>query len=658
MKTRILATIFAVATVLSGCSKSDTLDTTMPYLPSDDAISFSDNADNWSDTRGEAFDDSNLDEMEVYAYYTAQDSYADDSNVTKFMHSQLVTKDATWSYSPIKYWSNNDGDKFSFYAFTPHSAVTCSHDETTGKPSFSYTMSQNASENDDFSAAAPKFDCTKKQNGSEGVKFDFKHKLTRITLMAAIKNATPTVQNETNIRYVINGFTLYNVNSSAELNYDNDTWSWSTPTTPINYTAANGLTLFAYDDPAACLNKDPKSVMIDENAAIFVLPQDVTNATLQVRVRKIYDSTDDDGNIIKKDCEIIYATSNKVKIPVSEFKEAEWINMTFTFDAGNLQAYDTPMTISSQVYDWTDASVSASMHRNLYIYSSKSDIVAETDPKTKLQYGDFEICTNYDYNLCVPHHRLELDGAVTSSHGFLFCTDDFNHYNQTNEIEKIDIVKSVETGEMNVSYKVFQPTLLTKGGKELVYVTKDNLDDYHYTYTTNSDGSYTLSNNDIVYFDNNDFVYEFEQSDGRYRLLYYDPDNNTITKFKYENDPATEYYQIDLSDYEDANGRVYFKIIIGDLGDGKDYSFDFSIERSTRDKENLYVSGAIDPDGKDNSYGVNKEGDDAVYLLRMSVNAEHLKNQGVFDDIIGVEMVSNGGGMIEHMFPVTLKSGK
>ena len=70
------------------------------------------------------------------AYYTGQDSYLKDKTDYTvdydFMLNQKVTNtgnfadgsyDADWTYSPLKYWPNNDGDKLTFFAYSPYTTA-------------------------------------------------------------------------------------------------------------------------------------------------------------------------------------------------------------------------------------------------------------------------------------------------------------------------------------------------------------------------------------------------------------------------------------------------------------------------------------------------------------------------------------------------------
>ncbi len=60
----------------------------------------------------------------VFAYYTKTSNWGNGNNFTpNFMYNEDVTFDGTsYTYSPIKYWPNNNNDKITFWAYYPYSA--------------------------------------------------------------------------------------------------------------------------------------------------------------------------------------------------------------------------------------------------------------------------------------------------------------------------------------------------------------------------------------------------------------------------------------------------------------------------------------------------------------------------------------------------------
>ncbi len=670
MKTQIYIALAIVVAVATGCRKDETILEGDIFVESSDIIGFV--GEESPETKGEVITaDSNFDNMEVFALYSAQDSWSSATSVIGYMDEQLVARtyndvddldndgnvisttrvwDA-WSYSPARYWPADAEDKISFFGFAPNGVIKHAYDENSGKPQFSHTLSDLASENEDLLGAVV-FDQTRTDSS---VNLDFDHLLTKLMLYAQFKGVNSEA--EAGETYIINGISIIGLYPTRTLNIGNDgTMSWSlddTTQSTIELIAAQGNTLKSKEDYSLKDGTDSdnyQSVMADNNA-IFVLPQSLTSETtpqVQLRIRRSYVTTDD------KEVEIVYQTvaADLPTSTISEWKMGEEIALYFTFDISTLSEIDTPLTVKSDVLDWTDTNVDVDMHSNLYIYSGSSSVDIQFEGEDS--FGEFMICTNYDYNLRTPHHRVEADGAITSSRGFLFYTDSFNSINES-------LTNHVGTYTYdNTTYRIFVPTLLDANSPnadgsypELVYVTKSNLDDYNYTYTVNTDGSYTLADGTNIYFGNNDFGFD-KVDEETYNLFYYNA-SGVITKFNYIDDATTGYHEIDLSEFA-INETVYFKIIIGDTDNDTstdDYSFDFSVEKSNRKDEGLYTSTAVATDG---SYGVNKEETDPVYILRLSVDTSHLTeaNNYTFSDVIGVEMISNGGGMISQLFPVSL----
>ncbi|MFR9659882.1 MAG: hypothetical protein SNG04_05660 [Rikenellaceae bacterium] len=687
MKRQRLYIMMLLMAIAVGCRKDETsLDEL--FAPSGGEIAFA-SEDNWDTTKSTVIGEETLKElgMEVFAFYTAAEEWSSaDVAPQQFMIDQSVaynSETSAWSYSPVKYWPNNESEKITFFAFAPDLAINHSFD-TTGKPQFSHTLSTLASENEDL-VAAVQYDQTKQgveESTSGSVEFSFAHALTKITIKAKIIDSSSDTKagDITNEKYIISAVSISGVQPTRSLTIDeNGTMSWSDDDdtqTPIEVTAAQGVTLKSKDDynllgnydDGKYVEEDAVSVMAENNdRAIFLLPQELESGNLpklQIRVRQSYEESGEEYEMIYQTVAVDFPTTATDGTIMTEWEMGQHIALTFTFDIGKLDQYETPLAVSSEVFGWSETDVDIDMHSNLYIYSSKSDIdaVTETIDGVDVTYGDFMICTNYDYNLRVPHHRKELDGSITSSRGFLFYSNDFA------DDETLDVGTYSYTDSEGVvqNFKIFIPTLLSDDGDEIHYAKEANVTEgaqiYQYAgtdgydgtnYTTlataalpkvdddgnvTDSGNITIGSHDLAYLNDN----------GTYRLLYLDPNNGgALTAFNYDDDG-----EIKLSAFADIDEgtndtTVKFKIQIMTY-----YEFDFQVTKSTRERQGLYTSGAI---SGDSSYGVNKSEDDPVYILRLSVNSAHLASAGYkFDDIIGVEMITNGGGMSTQLFPVTL----
>ena len=157
----------------------------------------------------------------VFAYYTDESSYVSGDDVAtdvtetgspcNFMYNQGVTGVATtlngvttysttdWSYSPVKYWPNDPGDKLTFFAYAPHddadnSANASEYDNISfnaqtnmkGDPIITFSVNSEVQHQQELLISKTKnIDKVKNtsQNGvtvTDKVNFQFAHALARI----------------------------------------------------------------------------------------------------------------------------------------------------------------------------------------------------------------------------------------------------------------------------------------------------------------------------------------------------------------------------------------------------------------------------------------------------------------------------------------------
>ena len=170
---------FAVlsALVLNSCAKKEA---ESPVFDDNNAVSFGLYSQR---PQTKAATDMTLDNLKtsgfgVFAFYTAQTAWASYSASTpNFMNNQKVIYDATgskWKYDPVKYWSNNSGDKFSFFAYAPYaSGKTWS---STDK-SIAFTVNADVTLQEDLLFAPGLVDKTRTK---DALTFAFQHALARI----------------------------------------------------------------------------------------------------------------------------------------------------------------------------------------------------------------------------------------------------------------------------------------------------------------------------------------------------------------------------------------------------------------------------------------------------------------------------------------------
>ena len=127
-------------------------------------------------TRASVLTTDNLNSFGVFASYTGENNYTS-SDQMNFMNNQEVTKSGSdWTYTPVKYWPNNPGDKISFFAYAPY-------DNTTAVSGTTKTVTANPTlgSTEDLVVAEALKDQTK-QTTTGKVLFTFKHALSRIGL--------------------------------------------------------------------------------------------------------------------------------------------------------------------------------------------------------------------------------------------------------------------------------------------------------------------------------------------------------------------------------------------------------------------------------------------------------------------------------------------
>ena len=128
----------------------------------------------------------------VFAYYTGATAWesAKASATPNFMYNQQVTYSSGWTYTPVKYWPNADGEKVSFFAYAPYTSNTTGFSTNTdaGAPIISYTW--EASNDLLYDKQIDQV----KGTVSSAVTFTFKHALAKVEFKIRRKdNSGPPV---------------------------------------------------------------------------------------------------------------------------------------------------------------------------------------------------------------------------------------------------------------------------------------------------------------------------------------------------------------------------------------------------------------------------------------------------------------------------------
>lgn len=173
--------MLAVAAIATSCSN----DGVVNQAPQDNAIQFGAYLGNAAQSRGSVADLSELAKgFGVFAYYTGNEAWASTTVTTpNFMNNQQVTGTEadgsyTWSYSPVKYWPNNEGDKVSFFAYAPYDA-----DKTaSANGQMSFTVANTVADQIDLLWNRTEYIDVTKQALNEKINFNFGHALAKVGL--------------------------------------------------------------------------------------------------------------------------------------------------------------------------------------------------------------------------------------------------------------------------------------------------------------------------------------------------------------------------------------------------------------------------------------------------------------------------------------------
>lgn len=231
-------TALALSLLLAACSA----DSDAPGVPpqGDIPIGFAGTVEEEAHTRSNDLTTNNLLSMGIFAYYTGSSNWTA-ANTPNFMYNQEVKRtnaSSPWTYSPVKYWPNNEADKISFFAYAPYNAagVTPSGNTVAGFPYLDYTVPTAEADQTDLLAATPLMNQSYASNPvtpgdptTQGnISFNMQHALTKISIYAKSSDLSASK--------VVNSLSV-TAPKSGRLTYKTDGFDWSSSEDKSNYTA-------------------------------------------------------------------------------------------------------------------------------------------------------------------------------------------------------------------------------------------------------------------------------------------------------------------------------------------------------------------------------------------------------------------------------------
>lgn len=285
----------------------------------------------------------------VFAFYTGQDDWnsylgGGRGDTPNYMNNQKVEwKDGAWTYSPLKYWPNNTGDKVSFFAYAPYDASKAWKTNFSGYITF--TVDNDVTKQIDLLCCRAVANQTK-QSTTGKVTFNFQHALARIGFTAAYAADETAVGNnklDANTTITIKEVVLRKVGTTTDEGAFYTNGDLSMVNNDWNSSRSQGLQAFTLSTPnfksyelSSTVNKI--DLLNKEDSYIMIIPQ---NTEFEVYIE--YTVTTTDSSLTGGKSEIV----NKITTPVSAIKfEA---NKSYTL---NLVLGMTSVKIDANVKDW------------------------------------------------------------------------------------------------------------------------------------------------------------------------------------------------------------------------------------------------------------------------------------------------------------------
>lgn len=278
---KFLMALAAIATVaMSSCTQEDEVITPDNQI-SNNAVKFSTYIGKTPTSRGTIIDTQEFKKSStgfgVIAYYTGQSDFST-SSTPNFMYNQQVKwtgsqasgtgtegegtegedTNGEWTYTPLKYWPNNNNDKISFFAYAPYSDIpdgttegitALSANNIAGDPTLTFTVPSTVTSQIDLLYA----DATEPENESETtsttykivdltkpsvtdkVTFKFKHALARVSFQCQLLidgSSNKPLDTETTLTIEEVTFSPTNFGTTGTLNLHTGVWNVTASTNP------------------------------------------------------------------------------------------------------------------------------------------------------------------------------------------------------------------------------------------------------------------------------------------------------------------------------------------------------------------------------------------------------------------------------------------
>ena len=232
------------------------------------------------------------DKLAVFGYYIKNGENVSDLR-PNFMYNQLVemteiANSVVWSYSPLKYWSNNSSDRFNFYAFYPfpnsydefeHNkmGIGFSANSHIGLPEISYTSPDNGTTGTIDFLYAEKLGMHKDENGGK-IKLNFKHLMSKIQFKISV--VKPDGGNDSKVYSAYVKGLSFMVNKKGVFKYSYN--SENLPLWTIDNESGKCEISKTVQGEGLYFSSNTTQVEVSHLFTSFVLPSDITSLSLNL----------------------------------------------------------------------------------------------------------------------------------------------------------------------------------------------------------------------------------------------------------------------------------------------------------------------------------------------------------------------------------------
>ena len=340
MKTNLFIAALSLV-VLAGCSSEDEIDTLVSK--SDNAITFG----TYVGKQTKAIEKSAFaenDQFGVFAFYTKAEGYNNTKDTPNFMYEQSIKKgagEAEWTYSPVKYWPNTNGEQITFFAYYPagKTGMTFQTTETStaysnsskGFPDIKFEVQDKADEQVDFMYSTLVNQTKPETNAA--IKFSFAHALSKVNIKAQMKE---TLNSETTVN--IKSIALNNIYNTNTLKYTGSTpsWGWDTASNGQKYEITPTNISLASDGTTA----------IDITSFLMVPQTLSTEDGKKASITITYDVVTTDTSLPEGSSTI----TNTITTDITS--TTEWkMNQQYVY---TIQIFLTDVSVSTEVSGWTE----------------------------------------------------------------------------------------------------------------------------------------------------------------------------------------------------------------------------------------------------------------------------------------------------------------